>query len=63
MVLDEPKETDEVFTVNGFTILMNKDLNEQTRDVTIDYGMFGCGTTFRLTPEIPIEGSKSSCSC
>lgn len=65
MVLDEPKEADEVFAVNGFTILMEKDLLEQTKNVTIDYGMHGCGSGFKLTSEVPIAGacSGASCSC
>ena len=64
MVLDEPKDTDEIFKVNGFTILMEKELKEQTRDVTIDYGLYGCGSGFRLTSEIPIAGGgAASCSC
>jgi iron-sulfur cluster assembly protein len=65
MVLDEPKEADEVFAVNGFTMLMDKALSEQTKDVTIDYGMHGCGSGFKLTSEVPIAGagSGSSCSC
>jgi len=65
MVLDEPKDTDEVFAVNGFTILMEKDLSEHTRNVTIDYGVHGCGAGFKLTAEVPIPGaiSGASCSC
>ena len=63
MVLDEPKETDEVFAVNGFTILMEKDLLEQTKNVTIDYGMHGCGSGFKLTSEVPIAGAGSGASC
>ena len=64
MVLDEPKETDEVFSVNGFTMLMDKELVAQTREVSIDYGMQGCGAGFRLTSEIPIAGGGgASCSC
>lgn len=65
MVLDEPKEADEVFTVNGFTILMDRDLSVQTKNVTVDYGMYGCGSGFKLTSEVPIAGggSGASCSC
>jgi iron-sulfur cluster assembly protein len=63
MVLDEPKDTDEVFNINGFTMLMDKELIGQTKDVTVDYGMHGCGSGFKLTPEIPIAGGGGSCSC
>jgi iron-sulfur cluster assembly protein len=64
MVLDEPKETDEVFRINGFTMLVDKDLHEQTKDITVDYGMHGCGQGFQLSAQIPIRGaSGGSCSC
>ena len=63
MVLDEPKDTDEVFKVNGFTMVMDKELIGQTKDVTVDYGILGCGSGFRLTSEIPIAGTGGSCSC
>jgi Fe-S cluster assembly iron-binding protein IscA len=64
MVLDEPKESDEVFKINGFTMLIDRDLHEQTKDITVDYGMHGCGQGFKLTSQIPIGGrSGGSCSC
>jgi Fe-S cluster assembly iron-binding protein IscA len=63
MVLDEPRETDEVFSVNGFTMLMDRDLSTQTKDVTVDYGMHGCGSGFKLTSEVPIAGAGTGASC
>ncbi len=65
MVLDEPKPTDEVFEVNGFTMLMDKQLHQQTRDVTVDYILHGMGSGFQLSTQVPIGGSAcgSSCSC
>lgn len=62
MVLDEPKDTDEVFTINGFTVVMDKGLKAQTKDVTVDYGVMGCGAGFRITSENPVGGG-GSCSC
>jgi iron-sulfur cluster assembly protein len=66
MVLDELKDTDEVFKVNGFTMLVDKDLHEQVRSVTVDYVVYGVGSGFKLTSEIPIGNGgacSSSCSC
>jgi iron-sulfur cluster assembly protein len=62
MVLDEPKETDEVFKVNGYTMLLDRDLNEQIKDVSVDYVHYGVGSGFKLTSEIPIGGGGASCS-
>ena len=65
MVLDEPKQTDEVFKVNGFTLVMDKLLHEQTKDVTVDYVQHGMGSGFQISSEVSIGGSAcgSSCSC
>jgi Fe-S cluster assembly iron-binding protein IscA len=68
MVLDEPKQTDDVYQVNGFTMMVDKDLHVKTKDITIDYVSYGMGSGFRVASEIPISGGKSggcssSCSC
>ena len=70
MVLDEPKQTDDVYQINGFTMLVDKDLHVKTKDITIDYVSYGMGSGFRVASEIPISGAKakgggcsSSCSC
>ena len=43
MVLDEPKETDDVYKINGFTMLVDKELHEKTKDITVDYVSYGMG--------------------
>ena len=68
MVLDEPKTTDDVFKINGFTMLVDKDLHEKTKDITVDYVSYGMGSGFRVASEIPVGGGGgggcgSSCSC
>jgi iron-sulfur cluster assembly protein len=67
MVLDEPKDNDEVFKVNGFTMLVDKELLTQAKAITVDYVTYGMGSGFRVTSEVPIGGSAggcgSSCSC
>jgi iron-sulfur cluster assembly protein len=66
LVLDEPKETDEVFTTNGFTMLMDKELLGMTKDVTVDYVNHGMRAGFQLSSQVPIGGGAgcgSSCSC
>lgn len=64
MVLDEPKDADDVYQLNGFTMLIDKELHQTTKDVTIDYVVYGMGSGFRVSSELPIAGSKScSSSC
>jgi Fe-S cluster assembly iron-binding protein IscA len=59
MVLDEPKETDDVYEVNSFTMLVDKDLHKKTKDITVDYVSYGMGSGF------PVGGGgcSPSCSC
>ena len=61
MVLDEPKASDEVFAVNDFTLVMDKDLHEQTKQVTVDYVVRGVHSGFQLSSQVPV-GSNSACS-
>ena len=66
MVLDEPKETDDVYKINGFTMLVDKELHEKTKDITVDYVSYGMGSGFRVASEIPVStgsGCSPSCSC
>jgi len=66
MVLDEPKETDDVYKINGFTMLVDKELHGKTRNITVDYVSYGMGSGFRVVSEIPVGGGggcSPSCSC
>jgi Fe-S cluster assembly iron-binding protein IscA len=62
MVLDEPKQTDDVFKVNGFTMLVDKELHVKTQDITIDYVSYGMGSGFRVASEMPVGGGEGGCS-
>jgi len=66
LVLDEPKESDTVFKVNGYTMIMDKDLQESTKEVTVDYVNYGIRAGFQVTSQVPVAGGGgcgSSCSC
>jgi Fe-S cluster assembly iron-binding protein IscA len=68
MVLDEPKDSDEIFKINGFTMLIDKELHTNTKDITVDYVTYGMGSGFRVTSEVPIGGKEGggcspSCKC
>ncbi|MDR3569554.1 MAG: IscA/HesB family protein [Syntrophobacteraceae bacterium] len=56
MVLDEPKDSDDVYDVDGFTILVDKELHQQTRDITVDYVSGSMGSGFQLTSEVTVGG-------
>ena len=61
MVLDEPKETDDVYKVNGFTMVIDKTLHKQTNDVSVDYVDYGMRSGFTVTPQAPVGGGGSGC--
>ena len=68
MVLDEPKDSDDVYEVNGFTMLVDKGLHQMTQDITVDYVSYDTGSGFKLTSEVTVGGGcgggcSSSCSC
>jgi hypothetical protein len=57
MALDEPKDTDEVFNVNGFKFVMDKDFYEKAKPVKVDFLGYG----FRISSSIEFGSSCSSC--
>jgi iron-sulfur cluster assembly protein len=52
MALDEPKETDQVFTEKGATFLMDKALFERTKPIHIDYVLNDMGGGYILKSEL-----------
>ena len=57
MALDEPKETDNVYDVNGFQFIMDKDFDEKAKPVTVDFLGYG----FKISSGIDF-GEASACS-
>jgi Fe-S cluster assembly iron-binding protein IscA len=57
MALDEPKETDNVYDVNGFQFIMDKDFYEKAKPVTVDFLGYG----FKINSSIEF-GPGSACS-
>jgi Fe-S cluster assembly iron-binding protein IscA len=41
MALDEPKDTDTVFNVNGFQFILDKDFYEKVKPVKVDFMGYG----------------------
>ncbi len=57
MALDEPKDTDDVFDINGFTFIANKEFMEKAKPVKIDFMEYG----FKLTSNMVFDMKCSSC--
>ena len=58
MALDESKEDDEVFKKDEITFMINKDLLESAKPITVDYITTRMGSGFKLTSSL---NSNSSC--
>jgi iron-sulfur cluster assembly protein len=60
MALDEPKDTDQVYTIDGFTYLVDNDLLEKAKPIKVDFSVMG----FKLDCAMDFGSSKSACgSC
>lgn len=68
MALDEPKDTDDVYELSGFTFVLDKELSAQTGDIAIDLTYYG----FSVDSANPVGGgggcssgscSSGSCAC
>ncbi len=57
MALDEPKDTDNVYDVNGFQFIMDKEFDEKAKPVTVDFLGYG----FKINSSIDF-GPASACS-
>lgn len=63
MVLDEPKEEDEVFNLKGITYVVDKDLYEKAKPITVDYVVSPFGSGFQIRSNLNLGAScGGSCS-
>jgi len=58
LALDEPKDTDNVYDVEGFKYVVDKVFMEKVKPIKIDYMTMG----FKVTSSVDF-GSGSGCSC
>ena len=64
MVLDEPKDGDEIFKENGLTFLIDKELFEQVKPIAVDFITTARGSGFKLSSIMDGKSAcGSSCSC
>ncbi|QTA88108.1 Uncharacterized protein dnm_041490 [Desulfonema magnum] len=60
MALDEPKDTDNVYEVEGFKYIVDKDFMEKVEPIKVDFMDIG----FKLTSSVDFgSGCKSCSSC
>ena len=57
MALDEPTDTDQVFDIEGFTYIVDKDFMQKATPVKVDYLEYG----FRLTSNIKFDSKCGGC--
>lgn len=63
MALDEPKGDDEIMKENGVTYLINKQLFDQVKPVTVDFVESTYGSGFSIQSSLAKGGSCGTCSC
>jgi hypothetical protein len=60
MALDEPKDNDNVFDVNGFQFIIEKEFYEKAQPVKVDFLGYG----FKIDSNIDFGPDNSACgSC
>ncbi len=58
MALDEPKDTDNKYTVDNFQYVVNKDFMEKVKPIKIDFTTFG----FKVSSGVDFSSACSTCS-
>jgi len=58
LALDELRDTDVSFEIDGFTYIADKIFIEKTKPIKIDYNYFG----FKITSTVQTGAGCSSCS-
>lgn len=58
MALDEPKENDEEFDIEGFKYIVDKEFYEKIQPVKVDFNYFG----FRVSSEMDFSNGGASCT-
>lgn len=58
MALDEPKETDRVFDIEGFQYVVDQQFIEKVKPIKVDFVEIG----FRLSCAVDFSAGSSACS-
>jgi iron-sulfur cluster assembly protein len=62
MALDEPKGDDEIMKEDGVTYLINKQLFDQVKPLTVDFVESAHGAGFSIQSSLAKGGTCGSCS-
>ncbi len=62
LALDEKKQTDELFTRQNLTFLVEKDLLQQCGSITVDYAEAGNRSGFTITSAKPLPDTGGGCN-
>ena len=57
MALDEPKESDDVYDIDGFTYVVDKEFMKVAQPVKVDFIDYG----FKLTSSIKFDAACGGC--
>ncbi|MDD5205849.1 MAG: hypothetical protein CVU64_00090 [Deltaproteobacteria bacterium HGW-Deltaproteobacteria-21] len=66
MALDEPKESDEIVKNDGVTYMIDKDLYNQAKPISVDFVESAYGSGFSIRSKLKSDGGgcgSTSCSC
>jgi iron-sulfur cluster assembly protein len=65
MALDESRDGDEIFKEDGLTFLINKELLELVKPITVDFIITPRGSGFKVSSSLETSSScgKSCSSC
>lgn len=61
MALDEPKENDEVFSESGVTFLVNKDLLDSVKPISVEFVETPRGSGFAVKSALTNKGKDDNC--
>jgi iron-sulfur cluster assembly protein len=62
MALDEPKEDDEIVKNDGIIYLINKQLLERVKPITVDFVESAYGAGFSIASSLARGGACGTCS-
>ncbi len=63
MALDEPKDTDSVFDINGFQFIIDEDLLIEARPIKVDFAHFGFQLDCAIEFQEGCSGCETSAAC
>ncbi len=63
MVLDEPRQNDEIFEDSGLTYIIEKGLFERAKPIKVDYIVSPFGSGFQIQSSLQLGGASCGSSC